>query len=244
MTARARILQKLCAVSVAKDAALPDVHAFYRAEKQQQSAQTQPSVAQQKRQKIAQFCRQLRAAHAEVIEVSALNWPALVRAYCEQNQIANLLYGAHGVYGATLSAALAPSAQHPAAKPQLKAYAEVIDTWKDSLFEHIAAGFSSARGGIVDTGSLILWPDAHEPRALSLVPPVHFALLDANKLYANLAEAMAQEAWYQGLPSNVLLISGPSKTADIQTTLAYGAHGPKTLVVLLMLPDDFYALEA
>ena len=41
-----------------------------------------------------------------------------------------------------------------------------------------------------------------------------------------------------GLPTNALLISGPSKTSDIQQTLAYGAHGPRALVLLLVVPDD------
>ena len=45
---------------------------------------------------------------------------------------------------------------------------------------------------------------------------------------------MTAEGWTDGLPTNALLISGPSKTADIQVTLAYGAHGPKELVVLLI----------
>jgi hypothetical protein len=42
------------------------------------------------------------------------------------------------------------------------------------------------------------------------------------------------ENWAAGLPTNALLISGPSKTADIQQTLAYGAHGPKELIVLVI----------
>lgn len=40
------------------------------------------------------------------------------------------------------------------------------------------------------------------------------------------------------MPSNALLISGPSKTADIRITLAYGAHGPKELVVLLLVNEE------
>jgi L-lactate utilization protein LutB len=44
---------------------------------------------------------------------------------------------------------------------------------------------------------------------------------------------MPRSAGAKGLPTNALLVSGPSKTADIQVTLAYGAHGPKELVVLL-----------
>jgi L-lactate dehydrogenase complex protein LldG len=45
---------------------------------------------------------------------------------------------------------------------------------------------------------------------------------------------MMREDWSAGLPTNVILISSPSKTADIQQTLAYGAHGPKQLVVVMV----------
>jgi L-lactate dehydrogenase complex protein LldG len=84
-----------------------------------------------------------------------------------------------------------------------------------------------------ETGSLILWPTPAEPRLMSLVPAVHFVLLDAEAVHADLYSAMISEAWAQGMPTNALLICGPSKTADIQQTLAYGAHGPRELVVLL-----------
>jgi uncharacterized protein NMB1437 len=46
-----------------------------------------------------------------------------------------------------------------------------------------------------------------------------------------------------GMPTNVILVSGPSKTADIQLTLAYGAHGPRDLVVLAMLPENLTAAD-
>jgi L-lactate dehydrogenase complex protein LldG len=91
---------------------------------------------------------------------------------------------------------------------------------------------------VADTGTLVLWPDADEPRTLSLVPPVHIAVLRASRLYASLPAAMAAllRTGGPGLPSNLLLVSGPSKTADIQQVLAYGAHGPKELVIVLV--DD------
>ncbi|WP_278366532.1 LUD domain-containing protein, partial [Marinobacter salarius] len=40
--------------------------------------------------------------------------------------------------------------------------------------------------------------------------------------------------WAAGMPTNALLVSGPSKTADIEQTLAYGVHGPKELIVLVI----------
>ena len=86
-----------------------------------------------------------------------------------------------------------------------------------------------------DPGSLILWPSAAEPRTLSLVPPLHLVLLAADSIHPTLYEALRAQRWTDGLPTNALLISGPSKTADIQQTLAYGAHGPQELIVLVSL---------
>jgi L-lactate dehydrogenase complex protein LldG len=45
---------------------------------------------------------------------------------------------------------------------------------------------------------------------------------------------MSEERWNNAMPTNALLISGPSKTSDIQQTLAYGAHGPLEVIVLLL----------
>ena len=47
-------------------------------------------------------------------------------------------------------------------------------------------------------------------------------------------EAVRTQNWTGGLPTNALLVSGPSKSADIEQTLAYGVHGPKELIVLLV----------
>jgi L-lactate dehydrogenase complex protein LldG len=80
---------------------------------------------------------------------------------------------------------------------------------------------------------VVLWPTPEEPRLLSLVPPVHVAVLDADTIYGSLAEMMTERNWADGMPTNVLLISGPSKTADIEFTLVFGVHGPKEMVVLI-----------
>ena len=73
---------------------------------------------------------------------------------------------------------------------------------------------------------------------MSLVPPIHIALFDTTTLYDDFYNAMHGEHMPAGMPTNVVLISGPSKTSDIQLTLAFGAHGPRDLVVLAVLPDD------
>jgi L-lactate dehydrogenase complex protein LldG len=63
------------------------------------------------------------------------------------------------------------------------------------------------------------------------------ALVRAETIYADMHSAAVGEAWAQAMPTNLIMVSGPSKTADIQQTLAYGAHGPKQLVVVVVIPD-------
>jgi L-lactate dehydrogenase complex protein LldG len=72
---------------------------------------------------------------------------------------------------------------------------------------------------------------------MSVVPPVHIAGLKAAEILDTLAEAMRKEGWAEKMPSNLLLISGPSKTADIELTLASGVHAPKELVVFIPLDE-------
>jgi hypothetical protein len=75
---------------------------------------------------------------------------------------------------------------------------------------------------------------------MSLAPAVHIAVLDADRIHGSLAEAMRREHWAEGMPTNALLISGPSKTADIELVLTFGVHGPKELIVLIL--DDCFTL--
>lgn len=103
-----------------------------------------------------------------------------------------------------------------------------------ALFNEAAAGVTLSRAAIADTGTVVLWSGPQSPRLLSLVPPVHIVIVDAHAVYDTLSEVMHAERWSDGLPTNVILVSSPSKTADIQQTLAYGAHGPKQLIVLLV----------
>ena len=103
-----------------------------------------------------------------------------------------------------------------------------------ALFNEVAAGVTLSRAAIAETGTVVLWSGPQSPRLLSLVPPVHIVIVDAHTVYDTLSEVMHAERWSDGLPTNVILVSSPSKTADIQQTLAYGAHGPKQLIVMLV----------
>jgi L-lactate dehydrogenase complex protein LldG len=177
-------------------------------------------------EKIRRFTQRMTAVRAEVIETGYADWPAMLKEVCERKGLGNLLYSPGSAWGDAIRQ------QPPVA--QLLEYDREIEEWKAELFRDVEAAVTTTRGGIAETGTLILWPDADEPRLMSLVPPLHVAILEARELYSTFAEAVAQMPWKQQMPSNALLISGPSKSADIEQTLAYGVHGPKELLVLLV----------
>ena len=226
MTARDNILRRLRAAPQSQPVLAPDIPGFY-------AAVRRLTPATERTARIERFCEKMAFWRGEVVRVTHRNWAETLHALCIAKQVKSLLYGAHTVHSAALEAAGIAG---------LKPYARPIDEWKPALFRDTDAGFTSTRGGIAETGTLIVWPDDNEPRLMSLVPPIHFALLDADHLYDTFFDAMSEQGWGAGqagacaMPTNALLISGPSKTADIQVTLAYGAHGPKELVILLL--DD------
>ncbi|WP_148864153.1 LutC/YkgG family protein [Marinobacter fonticola] len=111
------------------------------------------------------------------------------------------------------------------------------DTQKHDLFDNAQVALSQAQGGITETGTLIVESHSNVPRTLSLVPPVHIVIVHESTLVATLQQALDQYGPGK-MPTNLIFISGPSKTADIQQTLAYGAHGPKELVVYLCTAED------
>ncbi len=177
-------------------------------------------------EQVTLFCQQLESNHAQIIKTSAADVALVLKEQLKQRNIDSLLYGKNSFY----SSMIEPVAN----QLKLKSYDFNLDGNKETLFNDYPAAVSSSRCAIAATGSIVLWPDKNEPRTLSLVPPVHFVIVDANNLYANFSILLETQQWQNKLPTNVVFISGPSKTADIQQTLAYGAHGPKELVVLLL----------
>ena len=225
-SARDKILQRLRSAPQGKPPVAPDVHGFYTAVRD--SAPRDDRAA-----RIERFCEKMAFWRGEVVRVTRSNWAETLRALCIAKNVNSLLYGAQAENAAALEGAGIAG---------LKPYDRLVDEWKTELFRETDAGFTSTRGGITETGTLILWPDASEPRLMSLVPPIHFALCNADNLYETFFDAMTSQSWTSdgksNLPTNALLISGPSKTADIQVTLAYGAHGPKELVILLLVNEE------
>jgi L-lactate dehydrogenase complex protein LldG len=190
-------------------------------------AGTRPSAAA----RVEALETSLRAARAEVWRASPSQWPEQLAHRLVVHGAKRLLLDTERAEGAALAAALPDEiVATPFERP--------LEDWKRELFDSVDAGFTVARSGIAATGTLILEPDTGTPRTVSLVPPLHIALVYAGTLHATMYEAALAERWSDGMPTNLVLASGPSKTSDIQQTLAFGAHGPRWMWVIIVTEEE------
>ena len=189
-----------------------------------------PAAALDRAGRIERLTSLMQAMRAEVHRTAAAEWPRQIKEVLRARSIRTLLYAPATPIGAALEEAWR---QDAADLPELVAYTEEIESFKERLFS-LDAAVTAAAGAVADTGALILRPSAAEPRLMSLVPPVHIAVVKAEDIFPSLGDAMREGRWAEDMPTNMLLISGPSKTADIELILAFGVHGPKELIVFIL----------
>lgn len=105
--------------------------------------------------------------------------------------------------------------------------------------EPIPVCISGVEAGIAESGSLLLRHGPGRPRLASLLAPYYIAILRREQLVRGLGEALALIRSRYGkniftTTSNLTLISGPSRTADIEMTLSLGIHGPQEVHVVIV----------
>ncbi len=99
--------------------------------------------------------------------------------------------------------------------------------------EEAEVGVTGVLAAAADTGSLALSFGPGTPRATSLVPPEHLAVLPAQRIVATYADVITRIAELDPIPSAVHLVTGPSRSADIELTPIRGVHGPGRVRVLI-----------
>jgi L-lactate dehydrogenase complex protein LldG len=104
--------------------------------------------------------------------------------------------------------------------------------FKQGVFAEVEAGITGADFGFVESGTLCLAARRDMPRLISLAPLVHIAVLPIERLVPSY-ESMTEKFFANAPPSQLILITGPSMTADIQATPFKGMHGPRRLIVIL-----------
>lgn len=97
-------------------------------------------------------------------------------------------------------------------------------------------GISSVDFAVAETGSLVVCSRPGRERMVSLLPPVHVALVDETQIVPDLFDVFSrlQAKGPQTLPSNLAFITGPSKTGDIELQLTTGVHGPGRWIVVII----------
>ena len=126
--------------------------------------------------------------------------------------------------------------------PPDSAIADMVTAAREYLrdkFFKADIGISGANVVAAETGTLFIIENEGNIRLATGAPPVHIALVGMEKLVPALADAykVAEVTWRYAnytIPSYVSLVSGPSKTGDIEKVTTYGAHGPKEFHVIFL----------
>lgn len=101
--------------------------------------------------------------------------------------------------------------------------------------EQMQAGITTCEYLVARTGSVIVSAATSNGRKMHAYSPVHVVIAREEQLVAQLEDALIllQEKYKSDLPSAITVITGPSRTADIEKTLVMGAHGPKELIIFV-----------
>jgi len=106
----------------------------------------------------------------------------------------------------------------------------VETTYERSRYDDYQFGITRASGGIAESGSLILDDERTSRRLAALSPWTHVAVLERSAIHRSIADALAA----LGEATNVIWVTGPSKTADVEGILIEGVHGPGEQIALVL----------
>jgi len=95
-------------------------------------------------------------------------------------------------------------------------------------------GITSADYALADTGTLVMLSSPQEARMISLLPPAHLAMVPAERVLSGLDELFSVLPDPAAVTSSMVLITGPSRTADIEQILVRGVHGPGEITVVVV----------
>lgn len=118
----------------------------------------------------------------------------------------------------------------PALAPHFGADFKVETTYDRKRVDDYAFGITRAVGAIAETGTIVLNDATTSRRLGALTPWVHIAVVERAKIFSDLPEAVAG----LGQDTNVIWVTGPSKTADVEGILIEGVHGPGIQIALVV----------
>ncbi len=180
-----------------------------------------------------QFLQNMTGNSALCFECQEEEIPALLHKLLVQEKIKSLVLSGQPQVEKIFQQTLNQAQEDTAFSCDFFRFENNLEELKERLFE-VAASLEKAHSGLAETGSLVIRSTKETPRSLSLIPPIHIVLLSSKNIYANFETYLsASKLSSRSSLENTLLISGPSKTADIELTLVQGIHGPLKLIVIL-----------
>ena len=176
---------------------------------------------------VARFAESARSAGLRVHHATGTDWIAPLREILSE-------CGARTVF-------LEPSAAKAAGFDIDRLTADLMgasiavqtDARDETLFS-VDAGITGVECAVAETGTLVCQSGSGRVRGGSLIPPLHVALVNAAQIVPDLYDCLARFGGGSDLPANVNMITGPSKTADIEGILVTGVHGPREVHVILV----------
>ncbi|OYT11063.1 MAG: hypothetical protein B6I18_05800 [Bacteroidetes bacterium 4572_112] len=101
--------------------------------------------------------------------------------------------------------------------------------------ENINISVTACEALIARLGSVLISSKQESGRGLNFIPDIHIVIANRNQIVETVKDGLAlmTDKYGDNLPSMTTVISGPSRTADIEKTLVLGAHGPRRLIVFL-----------
>jgi L-lactate dehydrogenase complex protein LldG len=173
------------------------------------------------------FAEELRAVGGVVELVSPADLPGAVAAAAEEAEAGTAVIGPDlGPFAGRVTEGL------------LRAEVELLQPdgaagWREAC-TRADLGVTGALLGVASSGSILVGAGPASSRLASLLPPAHLAVLPAGRLVPGFEELFATVGDHLEEASSAVLITGPSRTADIEMVLVRGVHGPRQVHVLLV----------
>jgi L-lactate dehydrogenase complex protein LldG len=168
--------------------------------------------------RTATFTRSLEAVAGRVVRIKdAASLESTLRSLCAEHQVQRAVVSADPECDGIVDV--------------LRQIGVVAEPFSD-IDQAAAAdlGVTGARCGVALTGSVVVDSARAGGRAASLLPPVHLALLPENRIEGTPGDVLRSLST-EVLPSNLVFITGPSRSSDIEMRMTLGVHGPRVVVV-------------
>ena len=165
------------------------------------------------------FARRAAEQKMLVTETSALEAAAKLAAFVAEHPIRSV------------AMAVSPLLEKLNVRAALESAGLTVKSWDDMSLDELYefdCGITDVDYAVAESGTLVMKPTRNHGRGLSLVPMYHIAFVESQQILPDMVDLFAELA-LDADRGNVILISGPSKTADIEMNVVTGVHGPNVV---------------